>query len=245
MKKYILLLVTALSFAQASNQMVSFTQAQSLGFTLKSGQSHTTSNQCMTKSEALAKYNLDASAMSSYASNQLVPRSAWFNNTSGTLRILYKLSLGDLQWSNVAGTTVTQTGNPALDGVTNCNAIIAQAGHTSSAASACLNLSAGGYSDWYLGGWGENLNLYSQRLTLNIALTAYSGNTIPSSGGIASSTQGSLDDEYIYKRLTDGANVDYKKYFYSTVRAIRKEVVADTSIYSIGDFAFGGIVFEK
>jgi hypothetical protein len=79
MKKYILLLFTALSFAQASNQMVSFTQAQSLGFTLKSGQSHVTSNQCMTKTEAFSKYNLDASAMNSYASNQLVPRSAWVN----------------------------------------------------------------------------------------------------------------------------------------------------------------------
>lgn len=79
MKKYILLLVTALSFAQASNQMVTFTQAQSLGFTLNSGQSHTTSNKCMTKNDALVKYNLDASAMSSYASNQLVPKSAWVN----------------------------------------------------------------------------------------------------------------------------------------------------------------------
>lgn len=79
MKKYILLLVTALSFAQASNQMVSFTQAQSLGFTLQSGQSHTTSNKCMTKNDALVKYNLDASAMSSYTSNQLVPKSTWVN----------------------------------------------------------------------------------------------------------------------------------------------------------------------
>ena len=77
MKKYILLLFTTLSFAQASNQMVTFTQAQSLGFALKSGQSHVTSNQCMTKSDALAKYNVDADAMSSYADNQLVPRSAW------------------------------------------------------------------------------------------------------------------------------------------------------------------------
>lgn len=82
MKKYILLLVTALSFAQASNQMVTFTQAQSLGFSLNSGQSHITSNQCITKSEALAKYNLDANAMSSYASNQLVPKSVWISGVS-------------------------------------------------------------------------------------------------------------------------------------------------------------------
>ena len=230
----------------ANNQMVSEADATTAGFTLNSGQSHGSSNQCMTKNDALTKYNLVVANMNAYTNYQLVPKNTWVNNAAaGTLRILYKLSLGDLEWSNVAGTTVTQTGNPALDGVSNCNAIVAQAGHTSSAALACLNLSAGGYSDWYLGGWGENLNLYSQRSTLNAALTANGGNTIPSSGGIASSTQGSVANEYIYNRLTDGANVNYKKYFYSHVRAIRKEVVDDTSIYSIGDFAFGGIVFEK
>lgn len=79
MKKYILLLVSVFAFGQASNQMVTFTEAQSLGFPLKSGQSHVTSNQCMTKSDALAKYNVDADAMSSYAENQLVPRSVWVN----------------------------------------------------------------------------------------------------------------------------------------------------------------------
>ena len=84
MKKYFLiLLVTTISFGQASNQMVTFTQAQSLGFSLKSGQSNVTSNQCMTKSDALAKYNLDANAMASYASNQLVPKSVWINGVVG------------------------------------------------------------------------------------------------------------------------------------------------------------------
>ena len=63
----------------STNQMVTFTNAQSGGFTLKAGQSHVTSNQCVTKSDALTKYNLDASAMASYANNQLVPRSAWVN----------------------------------------------------------------------------------------------------------------------------------------------------------------------
>ena len=62
-----------------SNQMVSFTDAQGGGFTLNAGQSNVNSLQCMTKAEALAKYNLDAASMSSYASNQLVPKSAWVN----------------------------------------------------------------------------------------------------------------------------------------------------------------------
>ena len=67
----------------ASNQMVSFTDAQGGGFALQSGQSHVTSNKCMTKSEALAKYVLNASNMSSYASNQLVPKSTWASAAIG------------------------------------------------------------------------------------------------------------------------------------------------------------------
>jgi hypothetical protein len=57
----------------ASNQMVSFTDAQTSGFTLKSGQSHVTSNQCMTRLDIVTKYNV---SISGYADNQLVPKSA-------------------------------------------------------------------------------------------------------------------------------------------------------------------------
>jgi hypothetical protein len=61
----------------ASNQMVSFTDAQGGGFTLNAGQVGVTSSQCMDKTAALAKYKLVTSNMSSYASNQLVPKSSW------------------------------------------------------------------------------------------------------------------------------------------------------------------------
>lgn len=84
--KYILILFSAFTFGQASNQMVTFTAAQSLGFSLNSGQSAVTSNQCMTKNDALTKYNLSSSAMSAYANNQLVPRSVW---VSGAFSLLY------------------------------------------------------------------------------------------------------------------------------------------------------------
>jgi hypothetical protein len=91
--RFILILFSVAVFGQASNQMITFTVAQSLGFSLNAGQSHVTSNQCMTKNDALTKYNLDASYMSSYASNQLVPKSVWvsglpyiqYNRTSGGL----------------------------------------------------------------------------------------------------------------------------------------------------------------
>jgi len=62
----------------ASNQMVSFTDAQTSGIPLKSGQSQVTSNQCMTKSEAFAKYELIATDNTNgLVSNQLIRKSFW------------------------------------------------------------------------------------------------------------------------------------------------------------------------
>jgi hypothetical protein len=61
----------------AANQIPTFTDLQTSGFTLNSGQSAVTSNECVTKANALAKYNLSSTAMNSFASNQLVPKSAY------------------------------------------------------------------------------------------------------------------------------------------------------------------------
>ena len=76
----------------ASNQMVTFTNAQTSPFTLNAGQSAVTSNECMTKLQALTKYNLDASAMSAYANNQLVPKSVWVSAASG---LIFSVALGN------------------------------------------------------------------------------------------------------------------------------------------------------
>lgn len=59
----------------AGNQMVSFTDAQSSGFILNGGQNHVTSNQCMTKDDWIAKYNIVAGNLSGLAGNQLVQKS--------------------------------------------------------------------------------------------------------------------------------------------------------------------------
>lgn len=75
------------------NQMVSFTDAQTSGFPLKAGQSHATSTQCMTKSDILAKYNLDIGTTyaNPYADNQLVPVIDWLTIGPG-----YCPSLSDI-----------------------------------------------------------------------------------------------------------------------------------------------------
>jgi hypothetical protein len=66
----------------ASNQMVTFTNAQSSPFSLKPGQSSVTSNQCMTKLDITTKYNV---TVSGYADNQLVPKSAWVGSSFSIL----------------------------------------------------------------------------------------------------------------------------------------------------------------
>jgi uncharacterized protein (TIGR02145 family) len=71
-----------------SNQMVSYTDAQGGGFTLNAGQSNVGSTQCMTSSQAQAKYNLNAVSMSAYASNQLVPKNVWVNGVNDTICVI-------------------------------------------------------------------------------------------------------------------------------------------------------------
>lgn len=70
----------------STNQMVSYVDASTGTFALISGQSHFTTlpaaNQCMTKGNALGKYVLNSSYMSSYNDNQLVPKSAWIPGVS-------------------------------------------------------------------------------------------------------------------------------------------------------------------
>jgi hypothetical protein len=68
----------------ANNQMVSFTDAQTSGIALKAGQSHVTSNECMTKSQIQAKYNVLTAPMNSFASNQLVEKEKWASASSCT-----------------------------------------------------------------------------------------------------------------------------------------------------------------
>jgi hypothetical protein len=63
-----------------ANQMVSYTDAQGGGFTLNSGQIAVTSNQCMTKAQAIEMYNVNPNNLSAYANNQLIPKSNMIAN---------------------------------------------------------------------------------------------------------------------------------------------------------------------
>jgi hypothetical protein len=59
----------------ADNQIPNYTDLSTSGLTLKSGQSHVTSTECPNKLQLNTKYSLSPSLLSSYADNQLVPKS--------------------------------------------------------------------------------------------------------------------------------------------------------------------------
>lgn len=90
--------------ALANNQMVNQDDAQSSPFSLNSGQSHGSGQLCFTKAMALTKYNLDASAMSAYASNQLVPKQVWASGSVTPTPVGYTFSqFSDGDWTAVCG----------------------------------------------------------------------------------------------------------------------------------------------
>ena len=64
-------------------------------------------------------------------------------------------------WSNVSGTSVGTTSTMVGGGKANTATIIAQSGHTASAAKICDDYSYGGYIDWYLPAIMELQTMYN------------------------------------------------------------------------------------
>jgi hypothetical protein len=80
-------------------------------------------------------------------------------------------------WSNIDQTLIGPSAQSIWDGLSNSNAIVGQAGHTTSAAALCLNSTNGGQSDWYLPSIDELERLYQNRLEVNSSLRIISGAT--------------------------------------------------------------------
>jgi len=78
-------------------------------------------------------------------------------------------------WSNI--TNVATGANSTWNGLANSNAIVAQPGHTSSAAALCLNLVSGGFDDWYLPSNFELYQLGNNLYSVNKSLSTISGAT--------------------------------------------------------------------
>lgn len=77
--------------------------------------------------------------------------SIWKDSTGehGLVASLKDLSSGTA-WSNVSSTPIGAGAQSVIDGMSNTKAIIAQSGHSASAAQICDTFSYGGFNDWYL-----------------------------------------------------------------------------------------------
>ena len=172
----------------------------------------------------------------------------------GTVRtILFVTALTETTgaWSNVTSTSVNNadhTGwdacaSPSSNGLPNSTSIIAQSGHTNSAAKYCLDFSSGGYSDWYLGTNTEAIwmsQIYSNSTVQNIITNA--GGTAVGSGYYWSSLQSSTANQASISKYN--ATSATTKSQTLAIRPQKTLVLSPTGQYSVGSLAFGGIVFK-
>lgn len=125
-------------------------------------------------------------------------------------------------YSNIDNVPIGPSAESSWDGLSNSNAIVGQAGHTSSAAALCLNSTNGGQSDWYLPSIDELSLLWNKRFNVNKSLSAIGGATVlPNRASYWSSTE---DDYHLawYFGFGDGhSSFSYYKYAMYYVRAIR------------------------
>jgi hypothetical protein len=92
--------------------------------------------------------------------------------------IVDKTDLSTAQaWSNIDQTLIGPAAQSIWDGLSNSNAVVGQAGHTSSAAALCLNSTNGGQNDWYLPSVQELNMLWNNYYTVARSLTQISGAT--------------------------------------------------------------------
>ncbi len=135
----------------------------------------------------------------------------------GLIASLTDVSAGSA-WSNVTSVLIGATAGSVIDGQSNTNAIIAQPGHTASAAKLCDDYISGGFSDWYLPAAWELNQCYNQVFVINLVLGA---NGFQYNGFYWCSTEVnsvSAFSRFIYNGI---ANAEPKSNAY-TVRAVRK-----------------------
>jgi hypothetical protein len=124
-------------------------------------------------------------------------------------------------WSNVNQTLIGPAAQSTWDGLGNSNAIVGQAGHTSSAAALCLNSTNGGQSDWYLPSLQELNMLWNNYYTVARSLTQISGATQLQQADYWSSTEYGTTSARNFAFDYGDAYTTNKDYFMFYVRAVR------------------------
>ena len=110
-----------------------------------------------------------------------------------------------VHWSNIDASAIGAAAQSSWDGASNTNAVIAQAGQTSSAALLCKNYAGGGFNDWYLPAIDELKLLFINRYNVNKTI----GNT--------------------------GTQIDYKSYWSSSENSSSSAWVYGIAGYATAD----------
>ena len=136
--------------------------------------------------------------------------------------IIDKTDLSTAQvWSNINATLIGASAQSIWDGLSNSNAIVGQAGHTSSASALCLNSTNGEQSDWYLPSVQELNMLWNNYYTVVRSLTQISGATQLQLASYWSSTEYANSTAWSFTFYAGYANANGKSatYFVRAVRA--------------------------
>jgi hypothetical protein len=104
-------------------------------------------------------------------------------------------------WGNITHLAIGTTGTAIGTGLTNTNAIVAQSGHTSSAAQVRLDYSDGTYSDWFLPSKDE-INLMVRKLK------------VIGVGGFADNGYWSSSEKYDNRPWLQHFHYSYQRYAY-------------------------------
>ncbi|MFN4813475.1 MAG: DUF1566 domain-containing protein [Bacteroidota bacterium] len=136
--------------------------------------------------------------------------------------IVDKIDLSTSQnWSNIEQTYIGPSAQSSWNGLSNSIAIVAQAGHTSSASALCLNSNNGGQSDWYLPSFQELSMLWNNYYTIARSLTQISNATQLQPEPYWSSTELPVNQAAWYFSFRSGDAYDDYKGTAHYVRAVR------------------------
>ena len=128
-------------------------------------------------------------------------------------------------YSNVDQILIGPSAESTWDGLSNSNAIVNQAGHTSSAAALCLNSTNGGQNDWYLPSIDELSLLWQNRFNVNKTISTISAASIlPYAyyGWYWSSTEDTENSDYAFHLgFMSGDEMSIPKQDGKFIRAVR------------------------
>jgi hypothetical protein len=135
--------------------------------------------------------------------------------------IVDRVNLSSSQaWSNVSSTLIGTSAQSPFNGLANSNAIVAQSGHTNSAAKLCLDSTNMGFNDWYLPASGELKKLFLNYYEVSKSLFINAFSAIPTGSFLLSSNE--LFSTSAYVESLTGPNSQPKNGTVYTTRAIRQ-----------------------